>query len=197
MKEKEQLEDEELLQEFKVDEPKRKNSEDSVEGVAEIEGTDAENVKKNFEQVEGYDEDEKMEENVSGNSEPSGHIFADENMVIDDADDNLSAKTKVSKLDINSKLSNFKPFLQQFNFVAQQNKPEFSRAKIIISIHINLDSTKGKLNKILMLSLVQAILQKVLIRSVKGINKSYVIERKGKDGTKEKVVQTEGINFDE
>jgi hypothetical protein len=200
MKDKEEQEDQDLLEEFKVDEAparRKQSAADSVE--ADIEGTDAENIKKKIEQVEGYDEDEKVDDDASDdseNNERSGHKFADENMIIDDVDDNLSL-SKISKLDINSKLSNFKPFLQQFNFVTQQNKPEFSRAKIVISIHINLDSNKGKLSKILMLSLVEAILQKVLIRSVKGINKSYVIERKTKEGTKEKVVQTEGINFDE
>ena len=49
-----------------------------------------------------------------------------------------------------------------------------------------------------MLSLVEAILQKVLIRSVKGINRSYVIERKVPGpSNKEKIIQTEGINFEE
>jgi hypothetical protein len=192
MRDKEAQEDQDLLEEFKQDEAPAKRKQSAADSVdADIEGTDAENIKKKFEQVEGYDEDEKVDDDASDNSEideRSGHKFADENMIIDDVDDNLSL-SKISNLDINSKLSNFKPFLQQFNFVAQQNKPEFSRAKIVISIHINLDSNKGKLSKILMLSLVEAILQKVLIRSVKGINKSYVIERKTKEGTKEKVAK--------
>jgi DNA-directed RNA polymerase I subunit RPA1 len=47
-----------------------------------------------------------------------------------------------------------------------------------------------------MLSLVQVVLQSVLIRSVKGIEKSFVIERKTKHGP-QKVIQTQGINFEE
>lgn len=201
MQNKEQVEDEELLEEFREDEDQkhRFSGEDSEMDQADIDGTDGVNLKRNKEQIEGYEEDENADDNASQSSKArSGHAFAEENMEIEEFDDNVSQKTKSSKIDIGSKLSNFKPFLQQINFFNQEKEPEFKRAKIVITIHLNLDANKTKLNKILMLSLVEAILQKVLIRSVKGINKSYVIERQIKgSNSKEKVIQTEGINFEE
>ena len=123
----------------------------------------------------------------------------EENTNIDGFDDNTSQKGKsVDKIDLNSKINSFKPYLQHINFINQEKEPEFKRAKIVITLHIQLDASKSKLNKLLMLSLVEAILHKVLIRSVKGINRSYVIERKVPGSSnKEKIIQTEGINFEE
>lgn len=185
MQNKEEVEDEELLEKYRQDEDQkhRFSGEDSEMDHADIDGTDTINLKRNKEQIEGYEEDENADDNSSQFSKAkSGHVFAEENMNIEEFDDNVSQKTKTSKI----------------NFFNQEKEPEFKRAKIVITIHLNLDTNKTKLNKILMLSLVEAILQKVLIRSVKGINKSYVIERQIKgSNSKEKVIQTEGINFEE
>lgn len=47
-----------------------------------------------------------------------------------------------------------------------------------------------------MLSIVQAILGVVLVKSIDGIEKSFIIEKWNAKG-KEKVIQTQGINFNE
>lgn len=197
MQNKEKNEDEELLEEYK-DITIRKASDDmsEINDMGEVEGDDVNKMKQKKTQIEGYEE-EAEDENISEESQRSGHKVDDENIKIEELDENSPHKqSKASKFDI-SKLSNFKPFLQQINFFDQEKEPDFKRAKLNITIHLALNS-KSKLSKILMLSLVEAILQKVLIRSVKGITKSYVIERKIKNGTvKEKVIQTEGINFEE
>lgn len=203
MQNKEKVEDEELLEQYQeaVEQGRRESIDGSeIDQLADIEGYEGENIKKKKAQVEGYDQDDDMDEAGSQDSrEKTGHVFAEENMEVEDFDDNVSQKTKGStKIDLGSKLNNFKPFLQSINFVNQEKEPEFKRAKIVITLHLQLEANKNKLSKILMLSLVEAILQKVLIRSVKGINKSYVIERKAQGShSTEKIIQTEGINFDE
>jgi DNA-directed RNA polymerase I subunit RPA1 len=167
-----------------------------IDDINELEGTDGERLKKKAVQMEGYEDDQQEEQQSELSDARSGNAFPDANIEIEDLDDNASQKTKISNIDLGNKLSNFKPYLQKIQFVQQEKKPQFSRAKIVMEIHLSLDSTNSKMDKILMLSLVKAILRKVLIRSVKGINKSFVIERKS-NGRKEKVIQTEGINFDE
>jgi len=197
MKEKEQMEDEEVLEEYQDDGKKKASDNGSeIDQLGDTEGIEAERLKKKTTQVEGYDEDVNEEASASEASEKSGHQFADQDMEIEGLEEISESKPKSSKIDL-SKLSNFRPYLQHFNFIKQESEPEPKRAKIHIILHLAMDS-KSRLSKILMLSLIEAILQKVLIRSVKGINKSYVVERKIKSGTiKEKVIMTEGINFDE
>lgn len=197
MQNKENAEDEELLDEFRDEEDaKMKHSEDSeIDDIQDIEGTDGENLRAKKTQVEGYDDgnSDNISEGSQGQAQ-AGVVYPEDALDLSDGEE---SKNKSQKLELNSKLHNFKPFLQQMNFIPQEKKPEFKRAKTVISLHLNLDS-KTKMNKILMLSVVEAILQKVLIRSVKGINKSYIIERKAQNShEKEKVIQTEGINFDE
>ena len=120
-------------------------------------------------------------------------------MNIDGFEENISQKSKSNeKIDSNPKNISSKSYPQYINFINQENEPEFKRAKMIITLNIQMEANKPKLSKLLMLSLVEAILQKVLIRSVKGINKSYVIDRKiPGSNNKEKIIQTEGINFEE
>jgi DNA-directed RNA polymerase I subunit RPA1 len=190
MQNKENLEDEELLEEFKQSKKERRFSgeESEIDKFSDVEGVEAEKEKKNQTQIGAYEEDELEDVSQSQPSEVG-------DMEIEDVDDGHS---KGTKLDVGGKLNAFGSTLKNINFIPQIKDPEFKRAKIVMCLHLNVDSNKSKLSKILMLSLVEAILQKVLIRSVKGINKSYVVERKLRgSGISEKVVQTEGINFEE
>lgn len=190
MQNKEEMEDEELIEEFKKSKKERRFSgeESEIDKFSDAEGVDAEKEQKNQTQIGAYDEDEPESNGQSEISEAG-------DVEIEDVDEK---DNKGTKLDIGGKLNSYGSQLKNINFIPQVNEPEFKRAKIVMCLHLNVDSNKNRLSKILMLSLVEAILQKVLIRSVKGINKSYVVERKIRgSGVSEKVVQTEGINFEE
>jgi hypothetical protein len=88
----------------------------------------------------------------------------------------------------NHNLDRFKPYLVDVEFSDEKGK-ERAFGLVILRFPMSF-------KKILMLSIVQAILTKILIKSVNGIEKSFVIEKKSKNG-KEKVIQTQGINFEE
>lgn len=201
MQEKEQAEDEELLDQHKDEagQERRFSGEDSeVEEVADVEGAEAERLKRNILQVAAYDDD-VPDAASEASSHSSGPRLPEAGMDIEDlndAEDSAAHKNKTHKIDIGGGLNSFKPMLRTFSFVPQQKTPELTRAKVLISIRLNLEAQKNRSSKILMLSLVENIMRKVLIRSVKGITKSYVIERKTRAGA-EKVIQTEGINFEE
>ena len=194
MQNKEEQEDEELLEEYKDKAKSKKSDEQSeIDEIGENEGKEGELIKEKL-QAEGYEED-KEDENESVISEGIKPAIPEGDMDLDEVDENANAQNRTSNIDITD-MSNFKPYLKAMNFSKQEESPNFKRASLNMTLNLSMDS-KSKLSKILMLSLVEAILQKVLIRSVKGINKSYVIERNRKNGMgKEKVIQTEGINFE-
>lgn len=70
MQSKEQAEDDELLEKFNDDaDTKRKDSIDNseIDDIADIEGADGENLKRNKTQIEGYDQDEDKASEISDN----------------------------------------------------------------------------------------------------------------------------------
>ena len=79
----------------------------------------------------------------------------------------------------NHNLERFKPYLVDVEF-ENEKKGESAYGLVIIWFPVSF-------KKVLMLSIVQSILGKVLIKSVDGIEKSFVIEWKSTKGT-EKVI---------
>ena len=196
MQTKETQEDEEFLKTYQQDlKMEKRRSVDISEIDDPVNVEDGISTNKIRDQIETYGNDVE-EDKVSETQNKSSHAYDDDNMTIEEFEDidSISNKTGI-KIDMSKSLSSFKPFLQNILYFDQQNSP-FTRAQIKITLHLPLEINKNGLNKILMLSLVEAIMQKVLIRSVRGIERSVVIERKH-NGKKEKVVQTEGINFQE
>ena len=162
MQSKEQAEDEELLEKFQDEENKHDNSNENSEMDqidTEIEGADGEkDMRRNITQVEGYDQDEDIDKESEFSKEGDIivsnflHLFFNrilnnfwalkKTRTFDGFDDNTSQKGKsVDKIDLNSKINSFKPYLQYINFINQEKEPEFKRAKIVITLHIQLDSS--------------------------------------------------------
>ena len=164
MQTKETQEDEEFLKVYQKDMKMMKSK--SIDGSEIDDPENAEDgvlVSKAREQVETYENDIE-EDKVSETQNKSSHIYDDDNMTIEELEDidSVSNQTGI-KLDMSKSLSSFKPFLQNIVFIDQQNSP-FTRAQIKITLHLPLEINKTGLNKILMLSLVEAIMQKMLVR---------------------------------